>query len=192
MARNRAFDYEEKLEKVRDLFWEKGYQATSMQDIVKTLQLNKSSIYNTYGNKQTLFLACLSDYAKMKTAQYKAAATHKDKAFAVLSHVVHDVMNQTIKDQKSCLIVRTIFELGNSDEAVSTLIKGNAWVLEGLFKDLLEKAQESKEIKQSIVPEVAAKYILSSFSGFYKYYILSGNKKEVKEMIDFMLAMMKE
>ena len=44
MARNKEFDYDEKLEIVRNLFWEKGYNATSMHDIVATMNLNRSSI----------------------------------------------------------------------------------------------------------------------------------------------------
>lgn len=191
MARNKEFDYNEKLEVVRNLFWEKGYRATSMHDIVETLQLNRSSIYNAYGNKHKLFLECLGNYAQMKTAQYKTATNHNGSAFIVLSHVVHDVMNQTLKDKKTCLIIRTIFELGDSDQHVNKLIIGNAKVLEGIFKELIEKAILAKEIRNEIVSEIAARYILSSFSGFYKHYVLSGNKKEVEQMIDFMLGSMK-
>ncbi len=191
MARNKEFDYDEKLKIVRNLFWEKGYRGTSMQDIVEALELNKSSIYNTYGNKHNLFLESLDNYAQMKTKQYKHAANFKGSAFSVLSNIVHDVLNQTIKDKKACLIVRTIFELGDSDEKVNSLITENSKELEEIFKDLIKKAKLEGEIRNDILPEVAARYLLSAFSGFYKHYVLSGSKKEVEEMIDFMLDSMK-
>lgn len=191
MARNKAFDYDEKLEIVRNLFWEKGYHATSMHDIVDVLQLNRSSIYNTYGNKHTLFLKCLGNYAQMKTAQYRSAVGHEGSPFEVLSRVVHDVVNQTIKDKKACLIIRTIFELGDSDPQVNELVTANAKVLEGIFRELIENARLAKEIKRDVVPEVVARYILSSFSGFHKHYVLSGSKREVEQMVDFMLSSMR-
>ncbi|GAB3422530.1 TetR/AcrR family transcriptional regulator [Niabella aquatica] len=191
MPRNKGFDYNKKLEIVRNLFWEKGYHATSMKDIEHVMQLSITSIYNAYGNKHKLFLECLGNYAQMKTAQYQGAVKHDGSPFTVLFHVVHDVVKQTIKDKKNCLIIRTIFELGDSDKEVSKLITTNAKVLEGIFKDLIEKAKMAKEIKGDVVPEVVARFILSSFSGFHKHYILSGNNKEVEQMVDFMLNSMK-
>ncbi|MFZ4861920.1 TetR/AcrR family transcriptional regulator [Sphingobacterium sp. Mn56C] len=191
MARNKAFDYDEKLETVRNLFWEKGYKATSMHDIVDTLQLNRSSVYNTYGNKHTLFLKCLANYAQMKTAQYRNAVKNEGSPFEVLSYAIHDVVNQTIKDKKACLIVRTILELGDSDLEAGKLITANAKVLEGIFRDLIEKAQAAQEIKKDVVPEVGARFILAAFGGFYEHYILSGSKMEVEQMVDFMLSAMR-
>ena len=192
MPRNKEFDYTEKLETVRNLFWEKGYHATSMHDIVATMELNRSSIYNTYGNKHKLFLECLGNYAKMKTNQYQEASKHNAKPFDVLSYTVHDVMNQTIKDKKACLITRTIFELGDSDEHIKNLIASNAKALEEIFKKLINQAKLTGEIRNDVKPDLAARYILASFSGFYKHYILSGQKKEVDEMIDFMLQSLKK
>jgi len=100
--------------------------------------------------------------SQMKTTQYKNATKHEGSAFAVLSYLVHDVVNQTIKDKKTCLIVLTIFELGDTDEQVNKLV--TAKVLEGIFKDLIQKAKDGKEIRDQVVPEVAARYILASFS----------------------------
>ncbi|AJW62305.1 HTH-type transcriptional repressor ComR [Elizabethkingia miricola] len=191
MPRNKEFDYNDKLEKVRNLFWEKGFNATSMNDIVNTMGLNRSSIYNTYGNKHQLFMECLAHYAKMKTEQYKEAGLYKESAYEALSYTAHDVMNQTIKDKKTCLIVRTIFEFGDTDPQVKNIILSNAKILEDIFKRLIEQAKTEGDIKQNITSEVAARYILSGFSGFYKHYILSGSKKEVDEMVDFMLLSMK-
>ncbi len=134
MPRNKEFDYHDKLEKVRNLFWEKGYNATSMHDIVDTMGLNRSSIYNTYGNKHQLFVECLTHYAKMKTEQYQVASQYKGSAYGALCFTVHDVMDQTIKDKKACLIIRTIFELGDTDPLVKNLIVSNATILENIFK----------------------------------------------------------
>ncbi|MGJ1311739.1 TetR/AcrR family transcriptional regulator [Sphingobacterium lactis] len=192
MPRNREFDYDEKLEIVRDLFWEKGYHGTSMHDIVDTMQLNRSSIYSSFGNKHDLFLKCLSNYAQLKTAQYRNAADQETiSPFQALAHTIRDVIDQTIKDKKSCLIIRTIFELGDSDQEVNKLIIANAIVLEKIFVQLIQKAEDAGEISKSVPSKIKARYILSSFSGLYKHYVISGNRKEVDELIDFLIDSLK-
>lgn len=192
MPRNKEFDYDEKLEIVRNLFWEKGYNGTSMNDIVDTMKLNRSSIYSSFGNKRDLFLKSLTNYTQLKTAQYLRAADQKTiSPFQALSYTIRDVIDQTIKDKKSCLIVRTIFELGNSDQQVNKLITGNAVVLENIFVQLIEKAQEAGEISKLISSKIKARYILTSFGGFYKHYIISGNRNEVDELVDFLISSLK-
>lgn len=69
MARTKQFDEAEVLELAVSQFWKKGYNATSMQDLVDTLGLSRSSIYDTYTDKRQLFLASLDKYAQQSSAQ---------------------------------------------------------------------------------------------------------------------------
>lgn len=186
MARNKEFDYDDKLEIVRNLFWEKGYNSTSMHDIVETMNLNRSSIYDTYGNKRDLFLKCLSNYASFKENQYLRASKMKEKAIEALEYVIHDVVDQTLTDNKSCLIVKTIFEVAPFDEEVKLLLSNRGKSLQLILQDLIIQAQKDGDIKSKRDASIIARYILSSFSTYWSHYILSNNKKEVMEMVDFM------
>ncbi|NML39082.1 TetR/AcrR family transcriptional regulator [Chitinophaga sp. G-6-1-13] len=192
MPRNKEFEYEEKLEKARDLFWEKGYHATSIHDIVDRMGLNRSSVYNSYGNKQQLFLKCLESYAALKATQYRHAGKNAPSAFEALSFTIRDVVEQTMKDKKACLIVRTVFELGNEEPAISSFIKKNAEVLESIFRELVIKAKAEGELKNEASPDMLARYILTTCSSFYMRYVLTGNKKEVNEMIDFLIGSLRK
>lgn len=192
MPRNKEFEYEEKLEKARDLFWEKGYHATSIHDIVDRMGLNRSSVYNSYGNKQALFLKCLENYAALKAAQYRHAGKNASSAFEALAFTIRDVVEQTITDRKACLIVRTIFELGNEVPAVSSFIKKNAAVLESIFRELVLRAKAEGELKNETSPDMLASYILTSCSSFYMRYVLTGDKKEVNGMIDFLISSLRK
>ena len=77
MARNKAFEPEERLEKAKCLFWQKGYNATSMQDLVETMGLNRGSIYDTYGDKHSLFLQCLQSYTEGLFEDYRKVAEER-------------------------------------------------------------------------------------------------------------------
>ena len=67
MGRNKDFDEEELLEKAVNVFWKKGYNATSAQDLVDALGINRSSLYNTYTDKKTLFTKSLKHYQQKQT-----------------------------------------------------------------------------------------------------------------------------
>ncbi|MBC9915463.1 TetR/AcrR family transcriptional regulator [Chitinophaga varians] len=187
MPRNKEFEYEERLEKARDLFWEKGYHATSIHDIVDRMGLNRSSVYNSYGNKQELFLKCLENYAALKAAQYRHAGKNTSSAFEALAFTIRDVVEQTMKDKKACMIIRTIFELGNEEPAVSSFIRKNAGVLESIFRELVIRAKAEGTLKRDAPPDMLARYILTSCGSFYTRYLLNGHKKEVDEMVDFLI-----
>ncbi|MGK4567779.1 TetR/AcrR family transcriptional regulator [Flavobacterium sp. 3HN19-14] len=65
MARTVEFNECEIIEKAMNVFWEKGYHNTSMQDLVDAMQINRSSLYNTIGDKHCLFMKCVTSYAEM-------------------------------------------------------------------------------------------------------------------------------
>lgn len=192
MPRSKEFDYTEKLEVVRNLFWEKGYHATSMHDIVSSMKLNRSSIYDTYGNKHDLFLKCLSNYAVFKENQYTKASLAKNKGIEALEYIIHDVVAQTLTDNKACLIVKTIFEVAPSDQEVKQFLLKNGAILQAILERSIIQAQAEGGIKSESSSSVIARYILSSFSSFWSHYILTQNKKEVTEMVDFLIEQIKK
>lgn len=192
MARNKEFDYTEKLEIARNLFWEKGYNATSMHDIVAALGINRSSIYDTYGNKHNLFLQSLSNYATLKENQYLKAASAKEIAIDALEYIIRDVVRQTLTDNKACLIVKTIFEVAVADKEIKSFLIKKGTVLQSILEKYIAQAQKDNSIKSSSKPTVIARYVLSSFSSFWSHYILTQNKDEVNEMVDFLIEQLKK
>ena len=64
MARTKDFDEDEVLTKAMNLFWLNGYNGTSMQDLVDGLGISRSSLYDTFGDKRSLFLKTLENYKK--------------------------------------------------------------------------------------------------------------------------------
>lgn len=192
MPRNKEFDYTEKLEIVRNLFWEKGYHATSMHDIVAAMKLNRSSIYDTYGNKHALFLKCLGDYAELKKKQYLAASKAGGNAIEVLDYIVRDVVDQTLMDNKACMIVNTIFEIAPSDTIVRNLLMKNGAELQSILERVITQAQLDAAIKSKTDAKIIARYILSSFSSYWSHYNLSQNRQEVNEMVNFLMEQIKK
>lgn len=187
MPRNKEFDYTEKLEAARNLFWEKGYHATSMHDIVDAMKLNRSSIYDTYGNKHDLFLKCLANYTVFKENQYSQASLARNRAIDALEYIIRDVVEQTLTDNKACLTVKTIFEVVPTDPEVKNLLLRSGAALQAILEKTIQQAQMDGDIKSESPSVVIARYILSSFSSFWSHYNLTQNKKEVMEMVGFLM-----
>lgn len=192
MARNKAFDPEERLEKARDLFWEKGYHATSMQDLVEAMQLNRASIYDTYGDKHGLYLQCLANYATDKQEDYKRSAAKVQSPIQAVESIIRRALERTIEDGKACMVVKSSFELAETDKEVRELLKKDGARLTKVLEELLVKAKEAGEIRQDRDPSLLANYILATFSGLWQTSILSNNKKLVHQMTDLLIEVVKQ
>ncbi|MFD2968754.1 TetR/AcrR family transcriptional regulator [Sphingobacterium bambusae] len=122
MPRQKEFDYDEKLISVRNLFWEKGYNATSMNDLVDTLKINRSSLYLTYGSRHDLFIKSLTSYNKLIEDEYKNAETSNENSLEAIKNMVIAVVDVILKDDKTCLVVNSSFELACTDDEVKKMI----------------------------------------------------------------------
>ena len=59
MARPKEFDVDDALQQALELFWRKGYEATSVQDLVAAMGIQKASLYGTFGDKHSLYMKAL-------------------------------------------------------------------------------------------------------------------------------------
>lgn len=191
MARSKEFNPEERLEKARDLFREKGYHATSMQDLVETMKLNRGSIYDTYGDKHALFLQCLANYADETMKVYKAAAAGAKSPIQAIAQIIHKAVEKSLADGKSCMVVKTSFELEGMDKAAHDIIRSQGEALTRVFESLLKQAQEAGEISPDKDPNLVAIFIVSNFTGFWQLNISKGDPKLIHRLADYLIQLIK-
>jgi TetR/AcrR family transcriptional regulator, transcriptional repressor for nem operon len=191
MARSKEFDPEERLEKARDLFREKGYHATSMQDLVDTMKLNRGSIYDTYGDKHALFLQCLSKYADETMREYKSAAAGAKSPVQAITQIIHKAVEKSLAEGKSCMVVKTSFELEGTDKAAHDIIRHQGEALVSVFESLLKQAQETGEIRSGKDPNLIAIFIVSNFTGFWQLNISKGDPQLIHRLAEYLIQLIK-
>ncbi|KAA2238763.1 TetR/AcrR family transcriptional regulator [Chitinophaga agrisoli] len=191
MARSKAFDPGERLEKARDLFWEKGYHATSMQDLVEAMRLNRGSIYDTYGDKHALFMQCLTNYGADTLEDYKAAAVDAPSPIKAVECIIRRAMDRAIEEGKACMVVKSSFELAEGDKEVHSVLKKDGARLIKVCEELLAKAQAAGEIPAERDTVMLANFIVASFTGLWQTNIISNNKKLVRQMADFLIEVVR-
>lgn len=182
MARNKEFDPTEKLEKARDLFWEKGYHATSMQDLVSQMKVNRGSMYDTYGDKHQLFIESLQNYAKETYSEYKQAATGEKSPFKAIELIVKKAIQRSFEEEKVCMIVKSSFEMAPLDNDVKEILKQLSNALISIFEELIEKAQQSGEISTDKNARQSAQFIVGSFAGLWQMQALYNDRRMVEQM----------
>lgn len=191
MSRTTEFEYDEKLAVARELFWQKGYAATSLHDLVDAMKLNRSSIYNTYGNKHTLFIECLRSYTQLKLAEYRHASQTGSSPLQAVENTIRNVVDTILAERRTCLAIHTVFELAFSDAEAQAVLKAQGQATVRLFADLLTQAQAAGEIPSHKDPELTAHFIVASFSGLWHSAIVFQKPGLVDKLMQHLLATIK-
>jgi TetR/AcrR family transcriptional regulator, transcriptional repressor for nem operon len=167
MARLKAFDEAEIVEKAKVLFQTKGYEATSMQDLIDTLGISRSSLYDTFGDKQQLYLKALVNYCETNA---KATIEHAAKTtdpFGFIYQIFDELILSIQKDRtkKGCYVVNAICELGRTNPEICAITDANNKAFEKMLQQLIFKSQQSGKICKSKNPEVLAKFLFNTICG---------------------------
>ncbi len=167
MARTKAFDEEQILHKALKLFWCKGYEATSMQDLVEGLGINRSSMYDTFGDKKNLFLKALKLYRDQQARDLinflNNAPAEKTSIARLLDNIADEVIQDA--DRKGCFMVNTTLELASRDKDVEEIVVENNLQVETAFRYFLVRLQENGQLAPEKSPIDLARFLLSSISG---------------------------
>ncbi len=167
MARTKEFQEEEVLEKAIQLFWCKGYHATSVQDIVDCLGISRSSLYDTFGDKRQLFLQALQSYRRMveeNMIQQVEASTHPLVTIeALFTAIVASSLDDSTS--KGCFMVNCAVELAPNDEEVAQIVKVNTQDIENAFFVCIQKGQMTGEITTRYEARALARFLVNTISG---------------------------
>ncbi len=187
MPRNKEFDYDEKLRTARDLFWKKGYNATSVNDLVDAMQINRSSLYLAYGNKHDLFLKSLSDYIQKKDKQYRRAAEKSDEPLEAIRNIIYSVFESALQDA-NCLFTNTVFELGTTDKEVSEVLVRQTLKAVNLFEKLLIEARDKGAFQTTKAPRALAHFLVSGLVSIYNTHILFGDEELTRQTTEILIG----
>lgn len=167
MARTKDFDENEVLQKAVCIFWDKGYNGTSMQDLVDGLGLSRSSLYDTFGDKHQLYLKALeqyqADYGKQLCTLIQSAPSAKEAIKQLLELIVNDLLSD--KQRKGCFVVNAGIELGAHDEDVNKLICKNTQQLEQAFLKVIKQGQQKGELDSKADPQALAHFLSNTVKG---------------------------
>lgn len=161
------FDVDEAVDRAKEVFWAKGYEATSMADLTKAMQINKGSLYNAFGNKKALFTRALLKYDR----ENRQAATRQLEAMedpvAAIRALFDGLVAESEADseRKGCLLVNTALDLPNQPEDVQSMVTSALGEFEQFFLRTIERAQARGQVSENLNAREAAKSLLTQVVG---------------------------
>ncbi len=190
MARTKNFKEEEVLEKAMQVFWYKGYHGTSMQDLVTHMGINRASMYNTYGDKQTLFVAALKHYQQKQSEQIQQAFVRSGSALQVIRSVLERMVAESLQDrqQKGCFMVNATVELANQDQNISKMAIANEETMEYALAEVIRKGQASGEISNNQDAAGLSAYLFAAIQGLKIMSLTNTKKDRLHKVIDTIMV----
>lgn len=167
MARTKNFNREEALQRALQLFWCKGYHATSMQDLVDHMQINRSSLYDTFGDKRTVFLEALKQYQQQSTQALINKFTESKDLKATVESVFKTILEEitSCSTKTGCFMVNASIEMASSDPEVDQIIAENNAAAQQAIYLALQKAHDKGEIKSGNDPMALSSFIMNTIGG---------------------------
>ncbi|WP_166332705.1 TetR/AcrR family transcriptional regulator [Sphingobacterium chungjuense] len=169
--RHKDFNEEEVLRKAIQIFWEKGYYATSMHDLIDTLGIGRSSIYHAYGDKHSLFIKALELYQIDGTARLiniiESAPSVKTGIKNLLDTVISDIFENRFP--AGCFKVNSEVELANHDTDIQKLLYDDDLILETALYEAIKGGQVNQEIDKAKDALATARFFMNTVAGMRVY-----------------------
>jgi TetR/AcrR family transcriptional regulator, transcriptional repressor for nem operon len=181
MPKTKQFDEAAVLEKARNVFWKKGYNGTSMDELVKATGLSRSSIYDSFGDKHGLYMKALQHYQQEKRQSLvegiPALSSRKKIGWIFQNSIVQALGD---RQRKGCFMVNTTTELANIDSSMNKIVNANMEAMEEIFYSLVKEGQAAGDINKKFSAKALARNLFSSFNGL----TIIGQTRPDKELLE--------
>ena len=160
------FDIEIALDLAVELFWEQGYAATSITDLLEYIGVGRQSLYNTWGSKQSLFVAALDRYSEYETEEFAMLRSRDAGIDSIREFLVHRAYYLTDGHPvRACLMANAAMELATRDPRVGECVARYTRKVQRAVARAIRSAVENGEISNTSPPSVLARSLANTFFG---------------------------
>ncbi|MDR6716874.1 MULTISPECIES: TetR/AcrR family transcriptional regulator [Paenibacillus] len=192
MARSKEFEVNEVLDKAMKIFWEQGYEKTSMSDLVEHMGIHRRSIYDTFDDKHSLFLQAIDRY-RGKVSTTLLAEIKASKTAVEALHKIFDVMISEAEETPSgCLIVNSAVELGARDQEVDNRSLESFNDTERMFEQIIEWGQRDGEFSSNHDAKEMAEYLHNISVGIRAMTRTSTDKEKLNRIINVSMKLLEK
>jgi TetR/AcrR family transcriptional repressor of nem operon len=186
MPRGKSYNHEDVLEKAMNVFWENGYEATSVRQLEKEMGINQFSIYAAFTDKRNLFVESMHQYRSFVKSHVFQNLLKQDAGIADILKFLND-FSEKVSSQKygrGCLIVNTVAEVGAKDEVIFEVTKQYFEFVRTMFREILIRSGEAGELSSNADVEKCANYLVGVMQGIS----VASKVMNKKQLSDFILT----
>lgn len=166
MARPLEFDRNEALERAMTVFWRQGYTATTLDDLTAAMKIKRQSLYNSFGDKRSLYLESLRYYRTLQQRGLLACLDQpavKEGFKTLFALIVTEAVSDP--DCKGCMVVNAMTELAAADPVVGDITGNAERENEAIFAEAVRRGQARGEIAPNKDPEALAAFLYNAVIG---------------------------
>ncbi|WP_210711963.1 TetR/AcrR family transcriptional regulator [Pseudomonas protegens] len=190
--RPKEFDPEQIADAAMQVFWQRGYAATSIQDLVEGTGLSRSSLYNAFDSKHGLYTCALKRYQQMTSANIEllgADAPVRELVRRLLMRIVDNELEDTRR--LGCLAANASLEMAGQDAAVAQLVAQNFQRIEAALEQVLRRGQAQGEIDPQKNPRALASFVVCTVQGLRvlaKGSLAEHRRQRLLDVVEVVLA----
>ena len=192
MARQKEFDCDEVLHKAMEVFWARGYEGTSIQDLVKHMGINRQSIYDTFGDKHTLFLQALDRYREIHSQKVFEQLDRPGSVKKNLRLLFQGVVDRALSEegQRGCFVGNAMSELAGRCKETATRTCNSVASAEKMFQQALQRGKEQGELPTLRDTRAVARFLYSSIQGLLLMAKATRDRKLLNDVVKVTLSVL--
>ena len=195
MARPVEFDESKVLANAMEQFWKEGYEASSVQKLLDCTGINRGTLYNSFGDKDTFFKSCIDQY-NANMANYINASLKNDKLGAwdaINEYFEQAVLSLSNKHRgMGCLLVNSLCESINYDKEMKKVVRASLAAIRKPLVLRLKEAQKKGKLKKGVSVESAAEILMNMLHGLRVNARDGKNARQLQELIKFTVNSLKK
>jgi TetR/AcrR family transcriptional repressor of nem operon len=162
----KQFDPEVALSKAMDVFWARGYEAASLSELLEHMGIGKKSLYDTFGNKRSLFLKALDYYAQTEVRSIRNQLLASGSPLANLEQVLQNLQHRhSLPRSQGCMLGTNIADFDTDETEIASILRHHLQGLEDAYCTVIDRAQKAGEISAVINSRNLARLLLCTTQG---------------------------
>ena len=192
MARTRQFDERQALQAAMLVFWEKGYDGTSINDLEQAMGLNRTSIYNAFGNKGALFERVMTCYKESVMADLFARLDSAQNIREGIKRMLNGALDIHFDEDNpgGCLVVLSVMESGQHDAQSIAGMQQTMQELKSALQSRISKAKKGGELSGDLDAGATATTIATTMAGMMVMGKANMSKAALKKTVSQVVGLL--
>jgi len=189
MARTKAFDPTKALEKAMAVFWRFGYENTSTKMLMSEMGIAKQSLYDTFGDKRSLYLKALGYYRDETNTNGRRLLQSEPSVRRGFAKLLFGISSETREQhERGCLLLSANLERDTGDAQIAQLLRENQVEVQSIFVEALRRAQEAGELSNNYDPVALARFFIVTIQGMRSMARLKSDRRALRQVAKVALA----
>ncbi|AVV58484.1 TetR/AcrR family transcriptional regulator [Paenibacillus glucanolyticus] len=193
MGRVREFDEEKVLDAAMQLFWEKGYEATSLSDLTSRMGIQRPSIYSAFGDKKELFETTLRKYTMSHASEARSRLQNQPSVREAFRAFFENLVDEeySVSRSRGCFCINTMVELAPHDEKFEILTREHQMYLAVIFQETIERGIQSGELASRTDAKALSQALIVSLIGLTVMLKSRPERSFINNTIEVTLTLLK-